>query len=92
MSVNELVQWDATRLAEGLRSKVVSAEEVTRAHLDRIDAVDGPTSGDNESGVHAFLHVDHEGALARAGRSTRTARPGPTSGRSPASPSASRTC
>jgi aspartyl-tRNA(Asn)/glutamyl-tRNA(Gln) amidotransferase subunit A len=67
-SVNELIHWDAVRLSEGLRAKVVSAEEVTRAHLDRIDAVDGPTSGPNEHGVHAFLHVDHEGALARARR------------------------
>ncbi|WP_205863715.1 Asp-tRNA(Asn)/Glu-tRNA(Gln) amidotransferase subunit GatA [Planosporangium mesophilum] len=36
----------------------VSAEEVTRAHLDRIAAVDGQ--------VHAFLHVDAEGAIAAA--------------------------
>ncbi|GGJ83864.1 glutamyl-tRNA(Gln) amidotransferase subunit A [Pilimelia anulata] len=35
-----------------------SAEEITRAHLDRIAAVD--------ERVHAFLHVDAEGALAAA--------------------------
>src|SRR5690606_33588999 len=35
-----------------------SAEEVTRAHLDRISAVDPQ--------VHAFLHVDADGALAAA--------------------------
>ncbi|WP_337061583.1 Asp-tRNA(Asn)/Glu-tRNA(Gln) amidotransferase subunit GatA [Kineococcus sp. G2] len=64
--VSELVRWDAARLAEGLRAKVVSSEEVVRAHLERIEAVDGPTSGENPHGVHAFLHVDAEGALARA--------------------------
>jgi aspartyl-tRNA(Asn)/glutamyl-tRNA(Gln) amidotransferase subunit A len=36
----------------------VSAEEATRAHLDRIQEVDGK--------VHAFLHVDADGALAAA--------------------------
>nr|WP_240941994.1 Asp-tRNA(Asn)/Glu-tRNA(Gln) amidotransferase subunit GatA [Planosporangium thailandense] len=36
----------------------VSAEEVTRAHLDRIAEVDDR--------VHAFLHVDAEGAIAAA--------------------------
>ncbi|WP_432509073.1 Asp-tRNA(Asn)/Glu-tRNA(Gln) amidotransferase subunit GatA [Kineococcus auxinigenes] len=64
--VSELVRWDAARLAEGLRAKVVSSEEVVQAHLERIEAVDGPTSGENPHGVHAFLHVDAEGALARA--------------------------
>src|SRR5215475_2845972 len=36
----------------------VSAVEVARAHLDRIAAVDGE--------LHAFLHVDTDGALAAA--------------------------
>ena len=66
MSADELVRWDASRLSEALRAGTVSSEEVTRAHLERIAAVDGPTSGPNEDGVHAFLHVDAEGALARA--------------------------
>ena len=42
------------RVADG----EVSAVEVAQAHLDRIDAVDGA--------VHAFLHVDADGALAAA--------------------------
>ena len=37
---------------------LVSAREVAHAHLDRIAAVDGD--------VHAFLHVDADGALAPA--------------------------
>ncbi len=44
----------AARIAEG----TVSAVEVAQAHLARIDAVDEK--------VHAFLHVDREGALAQA--------------------------
>src|SRR5947207_7593865 len=37
-----------------------SAVEVAQAHLDRIDAVD--------SSLHAFLHVDTDGALDAARR------------------------
>jgi len=48
----------ALEMAEALRSGAVSSVELTQAHLDRIAAVDGP--------VHAFLHVDAEGALATA--------------------------
>ncbi|HEX5494242.1 MAG TPA: Asp-tRNA(Asn)/Glu-tRNA(Gln) amidotransferase subunit GatA [Mycobacteriales bacterium] len=54
---------DLTRLTAAQSAAVIaagqaSAVEVTRAHLDRIDAVDGR--------VHAFLHVDADGALAQA--------------------------
>ncbi|OMI40472.1 Asp-tRNA(Asn)/Glu-tRNA(Gln) amidotransferase subunit GatA [Streptomyces sparsogenes] len=54
---------DLTKLtASGLAGKIASGEatavEVTEAHLARIDAVDEK--------VHAFLHVDREGALAQA--------------------------
>ena len=48
----------ASELAAKLRTGEVSSVEVTQAHLDRIAAVDGD--------VHAFLHVDAEGALAAA--------------------------
>src|SRR4051812_11985120 len=48
----------AAQIAELLRSGEASAVEVTTAHLDRIEAVD--------ERVHAFLHVDREGALAAA--------------------------
>jgi aspartyl-tRNA(Asn)/glutamyl-tRNA(Gln) amidotransferase subunit A len=56
--VTELTQFTAAELAEKIHSREVSAVEVTQAHLDRIAQVD-PL-------VHAFLHVDAEGALAAA--------------------------
>lgn len=54
----DLVRLDAAALAEQLAAGHVSAVEATRAHLDRIEAVDGA--------VHAFLHVAGEQALATA--------------------------
>ncbi|MDR7300786.1 Asp-tRNA(Asn)/Glu-tRNA(Gln) amidotransferase subunit GatA [Haloactinomyces albus] len=50
----------AAEIAAKLASGEVSSVEVTRAHLDRIAAVD--------PAVHAFLHVDDDGALAAARR------------------------
>ncbi|GIH13532.1 Asp-tRNA(Asn)/Glu-tRNA(Gln) amidotransferase subunit GatA [Rugosimonospora africana] len=54
----DLVRSSAAELAGLIASGEASAVEVTRAHLDRIGAID--------SRVHAFLHVDDEGALAAA--------------------------
>ncbi len=54
----DLVRRTAAELASSLSDGEVSALDVTRAHLDRIGAVD--------AAVHAFLHVDAEGALAAA--------------------------
>ncbi|GAB3684389.1 Asp-tRNA(Asn)/Glu-tRNA(Gln) amidotransferase subunit GatA [Angustibacter aerolatus] len=58
MSDHDLVRTTAARQAELLQAGEVSSVELTQAHLDRIDAVDGA--------VHAYLHVDAEGALAAA--------------------------
>jgi aspartyl-tRNA(Asn)/glutamyl-tRNA(Gln) amidotransferase subunit A len=55
---DELVRRTAAELALLVSQGTVSAEEVTRAHLDRVAAVDRD--------VHAFLHVDSDGALAAA--------------------------
>ncbi len=54
----DLTRFTAAQLSDVLGSSLVSAREVTRAHLDRIGAVDGE--------IHAFLHLDTDGALAAA--------------------------
>ncbi|SCL50008.1 Asp-tRNA(Asn)/Glu-tRNA(Gln) amidotransferase subunit GatA [Micromonospora peucetia] len=55
---SDLTRLTATEIAGLVAAGEASAVEVTRAHLDRIAAVDDR--------VHAFLHVDSEGALAAA--------------------------
>ncbi len=49
---------DATHLVQAILAGELSAEEATQESLAAIDARDGD--------LHAFLHVDQEGALARA--------------------------
>ena len=72
--MSELTRLTAAELAGRIHSGEVSSVEVTQAHLDRIGEVDGA--------VHAFLHVDAEGALdAARAVDTRIA-----SGDRPASP------
>ncbi|NLT53621.1 MAG: Asp-tRNA(Asn)/Glu-tRNA(Gln) amidotransferase subunit GatA [Actinomycetales bacterium] len=61
-TADDLTRRSAAELATALAAGEVSSVEVTRAHLDRIAAVDG-----GERGVHAFLHVAAEAALAAAG-------------------------
>jgi aspartyl-tRNA(Asn)/glutamyl-tRNA(Gln) amidotransferase subunit A len=56
--MTELIRRTAAELAELLTSGGTTSVEVTEAHLERIAAVDGD--------VHAFLHVDADGALASA--------------------------
>jgi aspartyl-tRNA(Asn)/glutamyl-tRNA(Gln) amidotransferase subunit A len=54
----ELIRLTAAELAAAIAAGDVSAVEVTRAHLDRIEAVD--------ERVRAFLHVAPDAALAAA--------------------------
>ncbi|GAA2631339.1 Asp-tRNA(Asn)/Glu-tRNA(Gln) amidotransferase subunit GatA [Streptomyces axinellae] len=72
----ELIKLSAAQLADKIASGEVTAVEVTEAHLARIEAVDEK--------VHAFLHVDREGALAQArevdARRERGEKPGPLAG------------
>jgi len=56
--MSDLTRRTAAQLADALAAGETSSVEVTQAHLDRIAEVDGA--------VHAFLHVDGEGALAQA--------------------------
>jgi aspartyl-tRNA(Asn)/glutamyl-tRNA(Gln) amidotransferase subunit A len=57
-STPELTRMTAAELAAAIAAGETSAVEVTRAHLDRIGAVD--------ERVHAFLHVAPDAALAAA--------------------------
>ena len=54
----DLTKSTAATLAGAIKNGDVTSTEVTQAHLDRIAKVDEK--------VHAFLHVDAEGALAKA--------------------------
>src|SRR3954454_22977 len=58
--MSDLTRLSAVETRAAIESGETSAVEVTQAHLDRIAAVDEK--------VHAFLHVDDEGALAQARR------------------------
>jgi aspartyl-tRNA(Asn)/glutamyl-tRNA(Gln) amidotransferase subunit A len=60
---SDLTRLTATQIAAAVANGEASAVEVTRAHLDRIGAV--------EPDVHAFLHVAPEVALAAAGEVDR---------------------
>jgi aspartyl-tRNA(Asn)/glutamyl-tRNA(Gln) amidotransferase subunit A len=60
VSGTDLVRLTAAATAEAIASGETSSAEVTEAHLERIRAVDGA--------VHAFLHVDEDGARDTARR------------------------
>ena len=70
--MTDLTRLTAVETAAAIASREVSAVEVAQAHLDRIAAVDGA--------VHAFLHVDTEGALAQAARVDAGELTGPLAG------------
>jgi len=53
-----MIRQSAADMAQALATKEVSAEELTKAHLERISAVD--------SKVKAFLHLDTDGAIKAA--------------------------
>ncbi len=56
--MTDLTRLSGADLAAAIVSGETSAVDAAQAHLDRIGAVDGA--------VHAFLHIDAEGALAAA--------------------------
>jgi aspartyl-tRNA(Asn)/glutamyl-tRNA(Gln) amidotransferase subunit A len=56
--MNDLVRLSAVEIAGLVAARDVSAVEIAEAHLERIAEVDGA--------LHAFLHVDADGALDQA--------------------------
>jgi aspartyl-tRNA(Asn)/glutamyl-tRNA(Gln) amidotransferase subunit A len=70
--MTDLTRLTAVETAAAIASRETSAVDVAQAHLDRIAAVDGA--------VHAFLHVDAEGALAQAARVDAGEVTGPLAG------------
>jgi aspartyl-tRNA(Asn)/glutamyl-tRNA(Gln) amidotransferase subunit A len=58
VATDDLTRRTAADLAGALAAREISSVELTRAHLDRIAAVEGD--------VHAFLHVAGDDALAAA--------------------------
>ena len=53
-----MIKNSAVEMASALSKGEITSVELTQAHLDQINKVDKE--------VHAFLHVDNEGALAQA--------------------------
>jgi aspartyl-tRNA(Asn)/glutamyl-tRNA(Gln) amidotransferase subunit A len=70
--MTDLIRRTAAELADALAAGHTTSVELTEAHLDRIATVDGD--------VHAFLHVDAEGALEQARASDRRRDQGDTAG------------
>jgi aspartyl-tRNA(Asn)/glutamyl-tRNA(Gln) amidotransferase subunit A len=70
--MTDLTRLSAAETAAAIADRSTSAVEVAHAHLDRIAAVDDK--------VHAFLHVDAEGALAQAARVDAGELTGPLAG------------
>ena len=70
--MSDLTRLTAVETAAAIATGETSAVEVTRAHLDRIGAVDGE--------LHAFLYVDEAGALAQAARVDAGELTGPLAG------------
>jgi aspartyl-tRNA(Asn)/glutamyl-tRNA(Gln) amidotransferase subunit A len=70
--VSDLTRLSAVETAAAIRAGETTAVEVAQAHLDRISKVDDK--------VHAFLHVDAEGALAQAKRVDAGELTGPLAG------------
>jgi aspartyl-tRNA(Asn)/glutamyl-tRNA(Gln) amidotransferase subunit A len=61
-----VLKKSAAELADALAAGEITSVELTQACLDRIQGIDGGVDG---AGIHAFLHVDAEGALAQAAAS-----------------------
>ncbi|MFW0794743.1 amidase [Gordonia sp. CPCC 205515] len=76
MAMTDIVRMSACDLRDAIAAKELSAREVTRAHLDRIDAVN--------PAINAIVTLDSDGALAAADAADRAlaagVEPGPLHG------------
>ncbi|MDW5328952.1 amidase [Plantactinospora sp. KLBMP9567] len=74
-----IVDYEIAELIVLLRARRLSAVELTRAYLERIDRLNGPfeTYGDN-GGYNAFVRIDRAGALAQAAAADKRLRKGPS--------------
>ncbi|MEV6995962.1 amidase [Streptomyces sp. NPDC093228] len=73
---SRLVDYEVVELASLLRAGKVTATQVTKAYLDRIDRFNGPFETYGDNGLYnAFVRIDRAGALAAAAAAdTRFAR------------------
>jgi fatty acid amide hydrolase len=72
LPTGDLFALPATSIARLLAAREVSSEEVSRAHLDRIEAADGR--------IHAFTSVLRDAAIASARRADEELRRGESRG------------
>ncbi|WNI19293.1 amidase [Actinacidiphila sp. ITFR-21] len=64
---SRLVDYEVVELAALMRARVVTAVQVTKAYLDRIDRFNGPFETYGDNGLYnAFVRIDRQGALAQA--------------------------
>ncbi|WP_329139359.1 amidase [Streptomyces sp. NBC_01476] len=64
---HRLVDYEVVELAALMRARVVTAVQVTKAYLDRIDRFNGPFETYGDNGLYnAFVRIDRAGALAQA--------------------------
>src|SRR5690625_479671 len=62
MNPAAMTRLTALDMAQALRDQTLTSVELTRAHSARIREVDGTP----EAGIHAFLHLNEDEALAVA--------------------------
>ncbi|MEL7975063.1 amidase [Isoptericola sp. F-RaC21] len=62
-----VVDYELAEMIVLLRAGRLTSTEITRAYLERIDALNGPFEVyDDNGGYNAFVRIDREGALAAA--------------------------
>lgn len=62
MRAQDMVRLTALQMADKLQNNIFTSVDLTKAHFDRIQQVEGNA----EAGVHAFLHLNEDEALTVA--------------------------